>query len=173
MKSLCILGLIFSCGMYYFSYNLLSSCKINYLRSLQGDRHKINVVFDFNLFLVFSAPLTNPNDARSWQGATINTFAQLLKGADTLANRQALIDAQVLDDGYITADISQTGTLVPNSWANSYAGCSGQSSNNNYDYTCSSGKNIFELANQLDALWFQSSGTLGQTVWDLVPKLFE
>jgi hypothetical protein len=112
--------------------------------------------------------LTDPNDSRLWQSASIGTFAQLLKGADTPANRQALITEQILDDGYITADISQTGTLVPNSWANSYAGCSGFSSNNNYDYTCSSGKNIFELANQLDQYWFQTSGTLGQTVWDLV-----
>ena len=43
--------------------------------------------------------VTDPNDARSWQGATVGTFAQLLYGADTLANRQLVVTNQLLDDG--------------------------------------------------------------------------
>jgi YD repeat-containing protein len=42
-----------------------------------------------------AVPLTNPNDARNWQGATIATFQQLY-GYPT---KQAVIDAQLLDDG--------------------------------------------------------------------------
>src|SRR5262245_32677166 len=41
------------------------------------------------------ALLTDPDDPRTWQGATVETFRQLLGFAD----RQALIDAHVLDDG--------------------------------------------------------------------------
>lgn len=46
-----------------------------------------------------AALLTDANDARNWQGATVGTFATLLYGADTLANRQLIIDNKLLDDG--------------------------------------------------------------------------
>ncbi len=46
-----------------------------------------------------AALVTDPNDPRNWQGATVGTFANLLYGADTLANRQQVIDNQLLDDG--------------------------------------------------------------------------
>ena len=53
---------------------------------------------------VRGAPLTNPNDPRVWQGATIGTFAGLLFGADTLENRQRIIDDEMLDDGVFDAE---------------------------------------------------------------------
>ncbi len=40
--------------------------------------------------------LTDPNDARSWQGATVGTFAELIYGSNTLANRQQIIDDKLL-----------------------------------------------------------------------------
>lgn len=46
-----------------------------------------------------AALVTDPDDPRSWQGATVGTFAALILGADTLANRQAIVNAQLLDDG--------------------------------------------------------------------------
>ncbi len=48
---------------------------------------------------VKAATVTDPNDPRSWQGATVGTFAALIYGADTLANRQAIVNAGLLDDG--------------------------------------------------------------------------
>lgn len=50
-------------------------------------------------FTVQGTPITDPDDARSWQGATVGTFALLIHGSDTLANRQLIIDAGLLDDG--------------------------------------------------------------------------
>jgi len=43
--------------------------------------------------------VTDPDDPRSWQGATVGTFAQLIHGSDTLANRTLIVNAQLLDDG--------------------------------------------------------------------------
>ena len=48
---------------------------------------------------VRAATVTDPNDARSWQGATVGTFAALIYGTDTLANRQLIVGAALLDDG--------------------------------------------------------------------------
>ena len=42
-----------------------------------------------------AVPLTNPNDPRNWQGATLSTFRQLYG----YATNQAVIDDQLLDDG--------------------------------------------------------------------------
>lgn len=42
--------------------------------------------------------LTDKNDARSWQGANVGTFAQLYHG-NTDATRQQVIDDSLLDDG--------------------------------------------------------------------------
>ena len=46
-----------------------------------------------------AALLTDPDDLRSWQGATVGTFAQLYYGSNTLANRQLVIANGLLDDG--------------------------------------------------------------------------
>ena len=46
-----------------------------------------------------AALLTDPNDPRSWQGATVGTFAQLYFGANTATTRQQVIDNKLLDDG--------------------------------------------------------------------------
>ena len=48
-----------------------------------------------------AAPVTDPNDPRIWQGASVGTFAALYFGSDTPANRQQVVDHQLLDDGLI------------------------------------------------------------------------
>jgi hypothetical protein len=60
--------------------------------------------------------LTDPIDARSWQGATVGTFVGLYFGSDPLANPQQVIDNQLLDDGifdlsgYIPASLISGGS---------------------------------------------------------------
>jgi hypothetical protein len=120
----------------------------------------------------FGALVTNPNDPRLWQGASVGTFAQLIFGSNTPENRQRLVDEEMLDDGVFVAFSNQTATLVPNSWSTKYGACRGKSTNNEFGYTCSSGKNVFELANSIDDLWFQSSSVVGNTVFDLVRMFF-
>ena len=60
----------------------------------------------------FAALLTNPNDPRSWQGATVGTFAALYYGLDTPANRQLVIDNQLLDDGIFNSAGYSAATLI-------------------------------------------------------------
>lgn len=112
--------------------------------------------------------MTDSNDPRNWQGATVGTFAQVFYGANTQANRDRVIAEKKLDDGVLTASLTSTATLQPTSWAQNYGACRGQSYNNYYDYTCSATQNIYELANGIDALWFQSSNRVGDTLFDLV-----
>ena len=46
----------------------------------------------FTVSAANAALLTDPNDPRTWQGASIGTFATLYYGSNTLANRQQVID---------------------------------------------------------------------------------
>ena len=43
--------------------------------------------------------VTDPNDGRNWQGATVGTFANLVYGSNTLATRTQVVTNQLLDDG--------------------------------------------------------------------------
>lgn len=113
-------------------------------------------------------PVTDPNDSRSWQGATVATFATLLYGSSTAANRQKLIDNKVLDDGrFDVSHLTFPATLRPNSGD---GGCIGRSTDStgsgSFDYYCGA-TDLFTAANTIDDLWFQSSGTIGSTVFDL------
>lgn len=111
-----------------------------------------------------AAPLTDPNDPRNWQGATVGTFAQLYYGSNTLPNRQAVIDAGLLDDGIFNA-VGTTGTLISaGTWSCGFS--HDLTGTGGYDYSmgCIS---IADAANGIDNKWIQTSGTIGQTVWDL------
>jgi len=116
--------------------------------------------------------LTDPNDPRVWQGATIGTFAQLLLGADTPENRQQIIDLKLLDDGYFDLADSTPATLLPNAWSTSpgVGGCIGASEDltgtGSLGYACGA-TDLFTAANGVDNLWFQTSGQIGDTVFDL------
>lgn len=118
-----------------------------------------------------AAIVTNPNDPRSFQGATVGTFASLYYGADTLANRQLVCDNQLLDDSIFNPVGYAPATLVNNAWAQ-FSGAYGGRSNDttgtgSYGYTYPDGSTLMQAANGIDNLWFQSGDSPGQTVFDL------
>ena len=132
-----------------------------------------------NSQLAEAALLTDPNDPRSWQGATVGTFAELYFGGDTPANRQLVIDNELLDDGIFDPTGSTPATLEPTPWA---LGTGGSASHNagdgrgtshdstgtgSYGFTITNGNDVFISGNVIDNLWFQSSNTVGDTVFDL------
>lgn len=118
-----------------------------------------------------AALLTNPDDPRSWQGATVGTFAQLFYGANTLANRQLVITNQLLDDGVFNQSGFSASTLVHS--VGQYSGQGGGASTDltgtgSYGYTCCGpAASRFTAANAIDNLWMQTSGVVGETVWAL------
>lgn len=122
------------------------------------------------LFLGFSAaaaaaPVTNPDDPRNWQGATVGTFAQLYYGSDTSVTRQQVIDRGLLDDGVFNAT-GTAGTLIS---ATGIIGCGASLDTTGtgslaYVGSCSSYQ---DAANAIDNKWIQTSATIGDTVWDL------
>ena len=59
-----------------------------------------------------AALVTNPDDPRVWQGASVGTFAQLYYGSNTLANRQLVVDNKLLDDSYFSATGFSAATLI-------------------------------------------------------------
>ncbi len=59
-----------------------------------------------------AALVTDPDDARSWQGANVGTFAALYYGANTLANRQLVVDNKLLDDSIFDATGYVASTLI-------------------------------------------------------------
>jgi hypothetical protein len=120
---------------------------------------------------VLAALVTDPNDPRNWQGATVGTFAQLYYGADILANRQLVVDNKLLDDGLFSLGGFIPGTLITS--IGQYSGQGGGTSldstgTGSYDYTCCGpASSRFDAANDIDDQWMQTSGVVGETVWDL------
>lgn len=109
-------------------------------------------------------PVTDPNDPRNWQGANVGTFASLIYGSDTLANRQQIIADELLDDS-----IFNTSGFTPASLVRG-AGTTGRSldltGTGGYDYLLE-GTPGAQAANTIDDLWFQSGNAPGDTVFDL------
>ena len=112
-----------------------------------------------------AALVVDPNDPRTWQGASVGTFAQLYYGANNLANRQLVVDNQLLDDGIFNATGFAAATLLSGG-----GGCLGTSTDltgtGSFGYSCGGGP-VSTYANNIDNLWFQSDGRIGQTVFDL------
>ncbi|MBL8088043.1 MAG: PEP-CTERM sorting domain-containing protein [Chthonomonas sp.] len=107
--------------------------------------------------------LTNPDDPRTWQGASVGTFAELYFGSNTLANRQQVITQGLLDDGLFNASGFTAASLLRG------GGTAGRSLDNtgtgSYDYVIEG--TVPVAANSIDDKWFQSDGQVGQTVFDL------
>lgn len=114
-----------------------------------------------------AAPVTDPNDPRIWQGASVGTFATLYFGSDTPANRVAVISNQLLDDAIIDITGWSSGTLITaiNTGAGGFSIDDGDGIGDPYAY--GTGGNVFTNANLVDNLWIQTSGVIGQTVFDL------
>lgn len=121
--------------------------------------------------LAQAALVTDPDDARSWQGASVGTFATLYYGSNTLANRQLVVANKLLDDSIFDATGYVASTLVKSVGQYSLQG-GGTSTDltgtGGYAYTCcGAAPSRFDAANAIDNLWMQTSGVIGETVWDL------
>lgn len=123
--------------------------------------------------------ITDPNDARSWQGANVGTFANLYYGADTAANRQLVVDNNLLDDGNFDATGYTQGNLVKfngvDVTANPGYGSYGTSFDqpgvsNGYDgsyaYT-TGGPGAKFGGSAIDQYWVQTNNIIGDSIWDL------
>ncbi len=123
--------------------------------------------------------VTDPNDARSWQGANVGTFATLYYGSNTLANRQLVVDNQLLDDGnFSSAGFSAAQMrrfngvdVVANPGAGSYGTSFDQpnasdGNDGTYSYNFGFAGAAFG-GNGIDAHWIQTDNTVGNSVWDL------
>lgn len=129
---------------------------------------------------VSAAPITDPNDGRTWQGASLETFRSLL-GYATL---QDLVNAGILDDGVFPNSAAYASTFVlPGAACGSHPanlaqspyvggvqGAEGYSYNPaGYDYTTGAG-NYADAARCLDMWWVQDLGdgdVASGNVWDL------
>ncbi len=113
---------------------------------------------------VESATVTDPNDARNWQGATVGTFAQLFYGSNTLANRQLVVDNQLLDDGVFGFAGATSASLIQGN------GATGQSldttGTGSYGYSQPGGTAAF-AGSAIDEYWVQTGNTIGGFIWDL------
>lgn len=112
-----------------------------------------------------AALVTDPDDARTWQGASVGTFAELYFGSNTLANRQQVVTNQLLDDGIFNA----AGYVAANLIAGG-GGCLGESTDlagaGDYGYFCGGGSAAAN-GSTIDNTWFQSNTNVGETVFDL------
>jgi hypothetical protein len=112
----------------------------------------------------YAALITDPDDPRSWQGATVGTFAALFYGSDTLANRQLVVDNQLLDDGVFDVTGATPATMI------SGGGATGRSLDStgtgSYGYSLG-GYTPAQAGGAIDDLWVQTSATVGDNVWDL------
>lgn len=121
--------------------------------------------------IAHAAPVTNPDDPRNWQGATVETFRALFG----YATRQDMIDAQLLDDDIYprTAAYAATfsvpgapcGSQPPNELVSIYIGgvegCSGYSYDpNGYGYSCGDATlaDYSDRGRCLDMWWIQDGG---------------
>lgn len=118
-----------------------------------------------------AALVTDPDDTSNWLGATVGTFAQLYYGSNTLATRQLVVTNQLLDDGIFDTTGYLAGTLVTS--VGQYSGQGGGTSTDltgtgGFAYTCcGSAASRFAAGNAIDNQWLQTSGVIGETVWDL------
>lgn len=109
-----------------------------------------------------AALLSDPNDPRNWQTATVGTFAQLYYGANTAANRQLVIDNKLLDDNIFNASGFSAAALIQ---GGNTAGTSVPVNGNPYNYGI--GGSVTVAGSAIDNNWFQSNSAVGQTIFDL------
>ena len=119
----------------------------------------------FTVSAANAALLTDPNDPRTWQGASVGTFASLFFGSNTLANRQQVIDDQLLDDGLFNPAGSTAANLISSIGTRTPGQSLDTTGTGSFAYT--SGGNIISNANSIDNFWMQTDNVIGHSVWDL------
>ncbi|HMX15667.1 MAG TPA: PEP-CTERM sorting domain-containing protein [Rhodocyclaceae bacterium] len=122
-----------------------------------------------------AALVTDPNDSRNWQGATVGTFAQLYFGADTLANRQQIVDRNLLDDGvfnpagYSAAPLISCVGCTTGDAANAAGRSDDLTGTGSFGYTYPSDQDRTFAGSHIDNYWLQTGTVIGGAVWDLGP----
>lgn len=121
------------------------------------------------------ALVTDPNDARVWQGADVGTFASLFFGSNTLANRTSVVTSGLMDDGWFDPTGYTAGTLIEFNGGSPTLGSYGTSldipgvvdaNDGTYNYSYS-GSGADVGGNAVDAHWIQTNNVIGDSVWDL------
>ena len=114
-----------------------------------------------------AALITDPNDARSWQGATVGTFAGLYYGSDTLANRQLVVDNKLLDDGIFNSAGFVGAAMIQATGVTSSGRSTDTTGTGSYGYFQPSPLGIIGAGSAIDADWVQTDNVVGHAVWDL------
>ena len=133
-------------------------------------RHLVRLVVTATIGLfttnaAFAALVTDPNDPRVWQGATVGTFAQLFYLADNATTRQQVIDAQLLDDGLFNPAGSTAANLISTSGGGTLGRSLDTTGTGSLAYT--GGGDVISNANSIDNFWMQTNNVIGDNVWDL------
>ena len=116
------------------------------------------------------ALVTDPNDPRSWQGATVGTFAQLYFGSNTPATRQMVVDQQLLDDGIFNLAGFTEATMIQaigaqgNGTSQDTTGTGGYAYNTPCQAPCNG---TLYAGSHIDTHWMQTDNVVGHSVWDL------
>ncbi len=136
-------------------------------------KFNIYVISLISLFIIsmvnvsYAALVTDPNDPRSWQGADVGTFANLYYGADTLANRQNVVDDQLLDDGIFDPTGFSAANLIGH---NTYGGVgisNDTTGTGSLGYGWDGSLTKQQGASVIDNHWIQTNNVIGDFVWDL------
>lgn len=128
-----------------------------------------------------AALVTDPNDPRNWQGATVGTFANLFYGSDTATTRGQVVSNQLLDDGYFDATGYTGANLIkfngsdPATASYSYGisldqpgiADGGNQGSYNYSWSGSGPGGAATGGNGIDQYWIQTDNTVGNTVFDM------
>jgi hypothetical protein len=123
--------------------------------------------------VAYAAPVTDPNDPRSWQGATVGTFAALIYGADTLANRELVVDFangganSLLDDGLFNPAGSTPAPMISSAGVVSSGTSLDLTGTGSYGYVQPSILGVPGAGDFVDEHWLQTGNTIGAAVWDL------
>lgn len=112
-----------------------------------------------------AALVTDPNDARSWQGASVGTFAQLYYGSNTAVTRQQVIDNQLLDDGIFDPTGYTPSTMIQN--LNGIGSGYSLDTTGTGSYGYAAGGDPLVAGSAVDEKWVQTSGKVGDAIWDL------
>ena len=138
----------------------------------------VNTTFACGAVLLFglstavnASLLTDPNDPRSWQGATVGTFANLFYGSNTAATRQQVVDNQLLDDSYFDTNGFSDAPLIQCNGCVTSASQSGKSldttGTGSYGYVINSEQDRTYGGSHVDEYWIQTGNQVGGAVWDL------